>query len=79
MPPNSSFDVFRMDFFDLRAVICVAEAGSFHKAAKALPIGQSAVSRRVARLEDVIGVSLFERHPSGARPCEKEMRTIRSP
>ena len=67
LPPNSSFDVFRIDFFDLRAVICVAEAGSFHKAAKALSIGQSAVSRRVARLEDVIGVSLFERHPSGAR------------
>ncbi|WP_119165543.1 LysR family transcriptional regulator [Algihabitans albus] len=61
------FDVSRMDLFDLGAVICVAEAGSFHKAAKALSIGQSAVSRRVARLEDVLGVSLFERHPSGAR------------
>ena len=56
-----------MDFFDLRAVTCVAEAGSFHKAAKALSIGQSAVSRRVARLEDLLGVSLFERHPRGAR------------
>ena len=67
LPQPSSFDVFRMDFLDLRAVICVAEAGSFHKAAKALSIGQSAVSRRVARLEDLLGVSLFERHSSGAR------------
>ena len=84
--PPRSFDVFRMDFFDLRAVICVAEAGSFHKAAKALSIGQSAVSRRVARLEDLPGVSLFERHPrhflhgpgraidvGGAQPGRQEM------
>lgn len=65
-PPLSS-DLFRLDLFDLGAVISVAETGSFHRAAQALSIGQSAVSRRVARLEDAIGVSLFERRPSGAR------------
>ncbi len=47
--------------------LTVAEAGSFHRAAAALDIGQSAISRRIQKLEDTLGVSLFERRPSGAR------------
>ena len=45
----------------------VAEAGSFRKAANGMRLGQSAVSRRVQRLEDVLGVSMFERRSHGAR------------
>ena len=65
-PPLSS-DLLRMNLCDLGAVISVAETGSFHKAAHALSIGQSAISRRIARLEDALGVSLFERRPSGTK------------
>jgi len=32
-----------------------------------LHLGQSAVSRRVQKLEDLLGVSLFERRSTGAR------------
>ena len=51
----------------LRNFLAVAERGSFRKAADHLELGQSAVSRRVQSLEETLGVSLFERRPSGAR------------
>ena len=40
---------------------------SFRKAASALGVQQSAISQRMRRLEDHLGVSLFERHPRGVR------------
>ena len=48
-------------------MLAVAEAGSFRKASALLNVGQSAVSRRVQKLEDALGVSLFERRSTGAR------------
>ncbi|MBW4706428.1 LysR family transcriptional regulator [Roseobacter sp. YSTF-M11] len=52
---------------DFIVILAVAETGSFRGAAQRLSQGQSAVSRRVQRLEDHLGVSLFERSPTGAR------------
>lgn len=57
----------RISFFDIEVVLAVAEVGSFRKAGIALQMGQSAVSRRLQKIEDDIGVSLFERSVSGAR------------
>lgn len=62
--------ISRLEAFDLRcvrAMVAVAESGSFRKASRSLGIGQSAVSRRVGRLEDTLGVSLFERGATGAQ------------
>ena len=56
-----------IETLQLLSFLAVAETGSFRKAGTRLNIGQSAVSRRVQRLEDLLGVSLFERRPSGAR------------
>src|SRR5271154_4424219 len=42
-------------------LIAVVEAGSFVRAAKGLGLTQSGVSRAVARLEDRLGVRLFQR------------------
>src|SRR3546814_3185094 len=42
--------------------------GSFRSAAAALDISQSTVTRRVQLLERRLGVALFERSRSGARP-----------
>ncbi len=52
---------------DLEVIRAVAETGSFRKSALRLNMGQPAVSRRIARIEDMIGVSLFERRSSGTR------------
>ena len=55
---------------DLEAMIVVAESGSFRGAAARLHMGQPALSRRIRRLEDVLGLSLFERCTTGARLTE---------
>ncbi|WP_367575721.1 LysR family transcriptional regulator [Pelagibius litoralis] len=52
---------------DIQIMLGVAEAGSFRRAAKCLNIGQSAVTRRIQKLEEALGVSLFERRTTGAR------------
>lgn len=49
----------------LRYVIAAAERGSFRRAARALSVQQSAVSRRIRDLEDALGVSLFIRDHRG--------------
>lgn len=56
-----------IDLHHLLSFLVVAETGSFRKAGTYLDVGQSAISRRVQRLEDLLGASLFERRPSGAR------------
>ncbi len=50
----------------LRAFVLVAELGRFQDAATDLGITQQAVSKRVAVLEELLGVPLFTRGPRGA-------------
>lgn len=49
----------------LRYVVAAAERGSFRRAATALNVEQSAISRRIRDMEDRLGVSLFTRHSGG--------------
>jgi len=56
-----------LGIYDVEAVLAVAESGSFRKAGQLLGIGQSAVTRLIQKLEDALGVSVFERSPTGAR------------
>ena len=49
------------DLNDLQAFRAVVELGSFRKAAEAVNISQPALSRRIDRLEEALGVRLFER------------------
>ncbi|WP_093775644.1 LysR family transcriptional regulator [Streptomyces sp. yr375] len=51
----------------LRLLVAVAETGSFTRAAGRLNYTQSAVSRRIAGLEQRAGGPLFERLPRGVR------------
>jgi DNA-binding transcriptional LysR family regulator len=46
----------------------VARQGSIRKAAEALSVASSAVNRQILRLEEEIGVPLFERSRAGVRP-----------
>ncbi len=49
------------DLTDLQAFRAVVELGSFRKAADAISISQPALSRRIDKLEEALGVRLFER------------------
>jgi DNA-binding transcriptional LysR family regulator len=56
-----------MEALDLRYLVECAEAGTLTLAARSLGVEVSTISRRVASLEDEIGISLFERNRSGIR------------
>jgi DNA-binding transcriptional LysR family regulator len=56
-----------MEFGDLRYVAASADAGNFSRAARVLGINASTVSRRIGRLEDQLGLSLFERTRRGVQ------------
>ncbi|WP_430398994.1 LysR family transcriptional regulator [Ferrovibrio sp.] len=54
------------DWNDLRLVLAVVRAGNLTGAAKALGVNHSTAFRRLAALEEEMGVRLFERLPAGA-------------
>jgi DNA-binding transcriptional LysR family regulator len=49
----------------LRYAVAIADCGSFSRAAAMLGLETSAVSRAMRELENLLGVSLFERHTRG--------------
>jgi len=57
-------------------VLSIAEAGSTVRAASALHVTQSAVSRGLALAEDKLGVALFERGARGLAPTAAGRRLI---
>lgn len=62
----------------LRAAVVTAETQSFSRAAKILSVKQSALSRRVQALEQMLGVQLFERTKRGtfSTPNGKAFLTV---
>ena len=56
-----------MEIRDLEYLAASVTAGNFARAAEAVGISTSTISRRVARLEDELGLALFERGHSGVR------------
>lgn len=50
-----------MDLANLNAFIAIAETGSFSEAGERLHLTQPAVSKRIAGLEQQLGVRLFDR------------------
>lgn len=57
-----------MDISLARTFLTILETGSFITAADKLNVTQSTVSARIRTLEDQLGMQLFERDRSGARP-----------
>ena len=56
------------DFTDLEAFLAVMETASFHHAAERLNLSQSAITRRIQKLEEVLGSPLFERTTRLVKP-----------
>jgi DNA-binding transcriptional LysR family regulator len=54
----------------MEAFVRVIDAGSFSGAAKQLRLGQSAISKTIAQLEDRLGVRLLLRSTHGLTPTE---------
>ncbi|MEV0291627.1 LysR family transcriptional regulator [Kribbella sp. NPDC050820] len=68
-PPLPSFE-------DLRLVLAVGRRGSIGSAAEDLRISQPSASQRLARLEKLVGVRLFNRDSRGARPTTAGLELI---
>ena len=56
------------DWNDLRYFVAVAEQGSTLKAGRILRVSQTTVARRIAALEEAVGLPLFERRTAGYAP-----------
>ena len=72
----TEIDVSGISLRALRAVVAVADAGSFTGAALQLGLGQSAVSHAVGRLEKTVGVELFVRRRDGVEPTDAATRLL---
>ncbi len=57
-----------LDIFDLEVFLAVKESGSFHQAAEQLGLSQSAVTRRIKKLEEELQSLLFERTTRAVHP-----------
>jgi DNA-binding transcriptional LysR family regulator len=58
----------------MEAFVRVMETGSFSSAARRLQVGQPAVSKLIAQLEDRLGVRLLLRSTHGLTPTEARDR-----
>ena len=54
-----------LDWNDLRYFVAVADLGSTLRAGRALRVSQTTVARRIAALEEAVGITLFERRSAG--------------
>jgi len=66
------------DIRQLRYAIAAADHGSFYRAAKALCVEQSTLSRNILKLERVVGARLFNRSGAGVAVTQAGCRFIRS-
>lgn len=62
-----SKQLLNIEIRDLSILLLVAQLGSFHQAATSLGLKQSTISRRIRKLEDALGVSLFSRRSTGVQ------------
>jgi DNA-binding transcriptional LysR family regulator len=62
----------------LRAFVAVADTGGFTAAAESLHRTQSAVSQKIARLEETLGWKVFERHTRALRLTDRGQKLLLS-
>ncbi|WP_405454142.1 LysR family transcriptional regulator [Streptomyces achromogenes] len=65
-----------LDVAQIRAFVRVAEELHFGRAARTLAISQQALSKRIARLESLLGIELFQRGGNGVRLTDAGQRFL---
>ena len=65
-----------MNLNELRYVVAVAQERNFHRAAERCFVSQPALSLAIRKLEDELGVRLFERARNSVRPTEIGARIV---
>ncbi|MGB8841356.1 MAG: LysR family transcriptional regulator [Aliidongia sp.] len=65
------------DLTQLRYAVAATDYGSFRRAAEALVLKQSTLSRRILLMEQRLGTALFERNRAGVRPTPAGMDFLR--
>lgn len=65
-----------MNWDDLKVVLAVSRAGTLAGAARILRVDATTVGRRVASIEDALGVRLFDRLSNGYAPTDVGHRAI---
>jgi DNA-binding transcriptional LysR family regulator len=70
----------RLDWSNLRFFLELSRTGSLSRAAKALGVDRNTVARRMAALEEELGLALFERGPQGwiRTPAGEELAGLAS-
>ncbi|MEZ5743273.1 MAG: LysR family transcriptional regulator [Sphingomonadaceae bacterium] len=63
-------EIWTLNLRHLKAVAKVAELGTINAAAEAVNLSQPAITQALSRLEDQIGLPLFERRHDGMSPTE---------
>lgn len=73
----AEININRIKLSQLRALVAIAQTGTFSDAASRLELSQSAVSHAIATLEEELGVSLLSRGRQGAvlTPVGQEITT----
>jgi LysR family transcriptional regulator, hydrogen peroxide-inducible genes activator len=66
-----------MNLRDLEYAVCLASEGQFRRAAERCHVSQPTLSAQIAKLEDELGVQLFERGPRAATPTINGRAIIR--
>src|SRR4051794_38706939 len=67
-----------MDWDDLRLALAVGRAGSLSAAGRTLGVDKATVGRRVAALEDDLGLRLFDRTRDGLVPTVRGARVLQT-
>jgi len=66
MEPSNPFYVRQtMTLQELRYVVALADAGHFGHAAEACFVSQSTLSTQIKKLEDYLGIALFDHRKNG--------------
>jgi DNA-binding transcriptional LysR family regulator len=59
-----------LDWDDLRYILCLSRTGRIAGAARKLRVNETTVARRIARVERLLGVRLFERNSGILTPTD---------